>query len=72
MARQVGPRERKPEHSRAPEARGRDEDVLGEFHQGPQAPVCNDKAGYKTAADTLWSGHMRVSLAIGRCPYKAV
>jgi len=40
MARQVGPRERKPEHSRAPKARDRDEDVLGEFHQGPQAPAC--------------------------------
>ena len=33
MARQVGPRERKPEHSRALKARDRDEDVLGEFHQ---------------------------------------
>lgn len=43
MARQVGPRERKPEHSRAHTARDRDEDVLGEFHQGPQAPACRTR-----------------------------
>ena len=36
MAKQVGPQERKPEHTLVPEARGPDEDVLGEFHQGPR------------------------------------
>jgi hypothetical protein len=36
MARQVGPQERKREHSLVLQARGRDEDVPGEFHQGPQ------------------------------------
>lgn len=39
MAQQVGPRERKPGHPSALEARHEDEDVLGEFHQGPQAMI---------------------------------
>jgi len=34
MAKQVGPQECKPEHSLVPEARGRDEDIPGAFHQG--------------------------------------
>jgi hypothetical protein len=37
MAKQVGPQERKPEWFEALRARKGDEDVLGEFHQGPQA-----------------------------------
>ena len=39
MAKQVGPQERKPECSAALRARTGDEDVLGEFHQGPQAEI---------------------------------
>jgi hypothetical protein len=63
MARQVGPQERKPEHSRVLKARGRDEDVLGELHHGPQASACIDKAAYKTAASTLSQHHIQISLA---------
>src|SRR6202158_2258343 len=37
MAKQVGPQERKPEHSLVPEASGPDEDGLGEFHRGPRS-----------------------------------
>jgi hypothetical protein len=63
MARQVGPQERKPEHSRALKARDRDEDVLGEFHQGPAGFGLREKAGYKTAASTSLRHHIKISLA---------
>jgi hypothetical protein len=43
MAKQVGPQERKPEHSLVLEARGPDEDVLGEFHQGSQLRLAQSR-----------------------------
>ncbi|SDZ22886.1 hypothetical protein SAMN05421754_11143 [Nitrosomonas sp. Nm58] len=39
MAKQVGPQERKPEFLPVLRARDGDEDVLGEFHQGPQIEI---------------------------------
>ena len=49
MAQQVGPQERKPDIWTALKARGGDEDVLGELHQGPQTVGLQLKAEYKFA-----------------------
>jgi hypothetical protein len=49
MAQQVGPQERKPDVWAAPKAREGDEDVLGEFHQGPQTIGLQLEAEYKRA-----------------------
>jgi len=62
MARQVGPQERKPEHSLAlKSARSR----WGRSWRIPSGPAgfgLHDKAGYKTATCTLSRHHVRPAL----------
>jgi len=69
MARQVGPQARKPEHSRAPKARDRDEDVLGEFHQGPQASACMTRPDIRLQPVPRWVITSKSAWQTGRCPY---
>ena len=72
MARQVGPQERKPEHSLAPsrcvvEMRTFLANSIKARRLRPAR-----KAGYKTAAETLLRHRTEIIFANGRCPYKTV
>jgi hypothetical protein len=72
MAGQVGPQERKPEHSLAPLRRPEQmRTFLANSIKACKLRLAF-KAGYKTAADTSSRQHARIVFANGRRPYKAV
>jgi len=63
MARQVGPQERKPEHSRAPKSAWPRWGRSWRIPSGPAGFGLHDKADYKTAASTSLRHHIKISLA---------
>ncbi len=72
MAKQVGPQERKPEFSSALQVRLGDEDVLGEFHQGPQAEIQPaTRPDIRLQPIHCFTKTRQISCKTGRRPYKA-
>lgn len=71
MAQQVGAQERKPDVWTARRARGGDEDVLGEFHQGLQTSGLQLEAAYKRATRSSLC-FTQTSLAKPEAPYKSI
>jgi hypothetical protein len=72
MARQVGPQERKPVHSRVPSRHVvQMRTFLANSIKARRLRPAS-KAAYKTAADTLSRDQAEIIFANGRCPYKTV
>jgi hypothetical protein len=70
MARQVGPQERKPEHSLVLKHVAEMRTFLANSIRARSFGL--QKAAYKTAADTSFTYHIRSTWQTGRCPYKPV